>query len=258
MTFHKVLPGQYLTLRLSTLMGVDNKNANQEMNTVLFLFSDNQLFEEEKQIPRDILKNPYWMSEDADIKPFKEDVPLEKDEITFWEELIETYLKPLEGDEQKQKEIQDDLIELRNKVCLIFILINSLFIIIVFTLQRVTAGGGELSIKLPCADKKTNNSGQSVEPISVAFTLVFGILLLVQFLCMLTHRFATLLHICASTTVFRGKKLLAKIKKDPESGRGDASGMEEKDISFKEVRNEFTYVDESISNQFTSLLCDVD
>ena len=174
------------------------------------------------------------MTGEGEIQNFKKDRPLTSDEVTFWRELIETYLKPLEGNEQNQKQTQEQLIELRNKVCLIFILINSLFIIVVFSLQQVTSGGGDLSVKLPCADEKEHGVGQSIEPISVAFTLVFGVLLLVQFLCMLMHRFATLLHICASTTIFKGKKLLAKFRKDPESGIQE-SEIEEKAISFAEV-----------------------
>ena len=175
--------------------------------------------------------------DDEDIKKYKPDKPLEDDEITFWKELIDAYLKPLEEDAEKQKQTQQELIELRNKVCLIFILINSLFIIIVFTLQQVTADGGSLTVQLPCADTTNNGTKhdlhpQAIEPISVAFTLVFGILLLVQFLCMLTHRFATLLHICASTTIFKGKKLLAKFRGDPEAG---VEKVTEKEITFEEV-----------------------
>lgn len=74
--------------------------------------------------------------------------------------------------------------------------------------------GGSLSFPLPCAqpnDKGDYEGGQSIEPISVAFTVVFGILLFVQFVCMMLHRVATLLHICASTEIFK-KKRKVKIK----------------------------------------------
>ena len=180
------------------------------------------------------------MYDDEDIKTFKNNKPLDDDEITFWKQLIDTYLKPLEGNAEKQKQTQEALIELRNKVCLIFILINSLFIIIVFTLQQVTMESGSMTIHLPCAETRKSVNGtdipdlhpQAIEPISVAFTLVFGILLLVQFLCMLAHRFATLLHILASTTIFKGKKLLAKFKPDPESGDEKVT---EREITYDEV-----------------------
>ena len=70
-----------------------------------------------------------------------------------------------------------------------------------------TSGG--LSFPLPCAEKNDKGiyeAGQSVEPISVAFTLVFGILLFVQFVCMLMHRIATLVHILAATEIFKKKR----------------------------------------------------
>lgn len=63
----------------------------------------------------------------------------------------------------------------RNKVCLFFLMANALFVTIVFSLQQVNSQeGGNLSIKLPCAD---NDYGEAVEPISISFTLVFGLLL---------------------------------------------------------------------------------
>ena len=86
----------------------------------------------------------------------------------------------------------------RNKVCLFFLLINALFVTIVFTLQQVSATSSTMSIDLPCAD---GNYGEAIEPISIAFTLVFGILLLIQFICMIFHRMATFLHILALTEV---------------------------------------------------------
>ena len=85
--------------------------------------------------------DPFWMSEDSDIRMFKEGQPLADDESKFWWELIEEYLKPLQLSKEKKEEVSADLTELRNKVCLIFILINSLFIIVVFSLQQVVASG---------------------------------------------------------------------------------------------------------------------
>ena len=63
----------------------------------------------------------------------------------------------------------------RNTVCLFFLLVNALFVVIVFSLQQVNAdSGGSISIELPCAD---GNFGEAIEPISMAFTAVFGLLL---------------------------------------------------------------------------------
>jgi hypothetical protein len=102
------------------------------------MFSANPMFMEEKQEPRDRLHDPYWMKEDEEIRYLRTD-RISADETQFWEELIDEYLRPIDANKTKEKEIQAQLIELRNKVCLIFILINSLFIIVVFSLQQVVA-----------------------------------------------------------------------------------------------------------------------
>ncbi|KAL8601460.1 hypothetical protein ACOMHN_000402 [Nucella lapillus] len=124
---------------------------------------------------------------------------LDATETGFWRELIDKYLLPLEKDPEHEKKIQDDLIELRNTVCLFFFLINGLFVVLVFTLQYVSQDTDNLSIKIPC-DSSTFR-GEDIQPISIAFTLVFGLLLLLQFMAMLCHRLATFLHIAASTDV---------------------------------------------------------
>ena len=62
----------------------------------------------------------------------------------------------------------------RNTVCLFFLLVNALFVTIVFSLQQVNSESGSVSIELPCAE---GGYGESIEPISMAFTAVFGVLL---------------------------------------------------------------------------------
>jgi len=50
-----------------------------------------------------------------------------------------------------------------------------MFVMLVFILQVVNSqDGGSLSVKLPCAD---DDFGEAVEPISISFTLIFGVLL---------------------------------------------------------------------------------
>lgn len=51
---------------------------------------------------------------------------LSQDEIKFWEGLQERYLKPLDEDKKKKKQIEADLKDLRNKVYPI-LLINLYF-----------------------------------------------------------------------------------------------------------------------------------
>lgn len=138
-----------------------------------------------------------WIDDDDLGKGNQEEI--DSDETEFWNALIGQYLYPMEKDEKHQKEISDGLLELRNKVCLAFLVINSLFIILVYTLQSISEETTNLSIEIPCGDD--NFKGEKIEPISVTFTVVFGFLLVLQFLAMLFHRYSTLLHIVAITEI---------------------------------------------------------
>ncbi|XP_041375046.1 chitin synthase chs-2-like [Gigantopelta aegis] len=135
---------------------------------------------------------------------------LNTEEKTFWDELIEEYLYPIEENVEHKKAMQTELLELRNRTCLFFFLINGLFIILISTLQLVSESTPNLSINLPCATGDSN--GQNFEPISFAFMLVFGVLLVIQFFGMFFHRLSTFLHIASLTKIsdirrtMKGKK----------------------------------------------------
>ncbi|KAK3599019.1 hypothetical protein CHS0354_012497 [Potamilus streckersoni] len=128
-------------------------------------------------------------------------------EDIFWEQMIRRYLYPLDQ-KNEDKKMKHDLTILRNKVCLFFILANALFICIIFALQQITSDNKSLSILLPCVTGE--NRPSYVEPISLAFTLVFGIMLLVQFVCMVLHRLGTLIHIYARTEIFKETKRMER------------------------------------------------
>ncbi|XP_041374233.1 chitin synthase chs-2-like [Gigantopelta aegis] len=135
---------------------------------------------------------------------------LNTEEMTFWDELIEEYLYPIEENVEHKKAMQTELLELRNRTCLFFFLINGLFIILISTFQLVSESTPNLSINLPCATGDSN--GQNFEPISFAFMFVFGVLLVIQFFGMFFHRLSTFLHIASLTKIsdirraMKGKK----------------------------------------------------
>lgn len=139
----------------------------------------------------------HWQ-DDTDLKlgQRKELTPAER---KFWSELIANYLNPLENDENMQNQTKQKLLDLRNKTCLFFFVVNALFVTLVYTLTQVNAYRGSLQVILPCTSKSGGSA--SIEPISVTFTIVFGILLLVQFFCMLLHQFDTLCHVVATTEI---------------------------------------------------------
>ena len=83
--------------------------------------------------------------------------------------------------------MKEELLELRNKVSMAFLLINTLFVVLISSLQIISESTTNLSVEIPC-DRNTTFTGEKIEPISVTFTLVFGIMLTMQFLAMLFHR----------------------------------------------------------------------
>ncbi|XP_045178584.2 chitin synthase chs-2-like isoform X3 [Mercenaria mercenaria] len=134
------------------------------------------------------------------------------EEELFWKWLIKTYLSPggksgdgRQTEEEKMKEklkeenmIKQELKELRNKASVAYLLINALFITIIFFLQQSNLDtNGDLSVKIECG----GGDFLEVEPISMAFTVVFGLLLVIQFLCMIVHRLKTFLQINSITRI---------------------------------------------------------
>ncbi|KAK3589760.1 hypothetical protein CHS0354_021088 [Potamilus streckersoni] len=149
--------------------------------------------------PNDEELSPYWI-QDSDVGKGRIRF-ISNEEKTFWRDLIDKYLFPLENNEAQKKQMQQNLIELRNKMSLMFFMINGLFIVIIFTLQYTNGiyQGHGVSIPFPC--KTRNKKLLTIEPLSFAFMAVFGLALVIQFISMFFHRLGTFLHIVASTEV---------------------------------------------------------
>ncbi|XP_061164529.1 chitin synthase chs-2-like [Saccostrea echinata] len=215
----------------------------------------NPAFVEEKDKKRDELKDPYWIH-DASLKEGATCF-LSQEEIQFWKEFIPQYLKPLEGNKEHEKQVQRDLIELRNKVCLAFLLMNALFVTIVYVLTEVNASTSQtLSIKLPC---EVNNGRQGqgyIEPISFAFTAIFGIMLLLQFVCMLFHRFSTFIHIAASTEIRLKRKLIDTMRRSDKGPK--EIGVEEGLQLVKEMQAQDNSDTMSLMSQETTVSDDLE
>ncbi|CAH0725885.1 unnamed protein product, partial [Brenthis ino] len=155
---------------------------------------------------RDHLINPYWI-EDADLKKGEVDF-LSQSELSFWKDLIDKYLYPIDENKEEKARIARDLLELRNKSVFAFVMFNALFILIVFLLQL---NKDQLHVIWPLG-VKTNityveDTGEvliskeylQLEPIGLVFVFFFALILVIQFSAMLFHRFGTLSHILAST-----------------------------------------------------------
>lgn len=168
--------------------------------------SDSESTSTVPQNKRDDLVNPYWI-EDPDVGKGEVEY-LNSNELQFWKDLLEKYLYPLDENKEEKARIASDLKELRDQSVFAFFMLNALFVLIVFLL---TLKKDNLHIKWPFGVKTNityDESSQEVhitkeylqlEPIGLVFVFFFALILVIQFVAMLFHRFGTLAHILAST-----------------------------------------------------------
>ncbi|CAG2208099.1 CHS1 [Mytilus edulis] len=122
---------------------------------------------------------------------------LDPKESKFWDGLIKKYLLPKEPSRKQKLELEKELLQLRNRVCIIIFMVNTFLVTLIYALSEADAFKSSLVLKIQCDPQDV-----TIDPISVLFTLTFGILLLVQFVCMIYHRFSTLIHITAESKYF--------------------------------------------------------
>lgn len=139
---------------------------------------------------RDDLKNPRWVEEkglgDGEV------MELMQEELVFWKTFIDQYLKPLDADKKKEKEISASLIELRNQVVFAIGMINLLWMAINFMFQ----------LKVPITIKFTiAGNPVTMDILGMLFMIFLIIVLVLQIIGMFIHRWGTLLHLLAFTEV---------------------------------------------------------
>lgn len=154
---------------------------------------------------RDDLKNPFWI-QDKDLKD-GEVLHLTEHETTFWTELIEKYLHPLDSNKEHQARVAKELSELRNRVVFAIFMSNALFILAVFLLQLHKeilyvewpfGGKVNATINPDTGEVTVKEERLHMEPIGLVFVFFFAFILIIQFAGMIFHRFGTLSHILAS------------------------------------------------------------
>lgn len=148
----------------------------------------------ESVVQRDDLRNPYW-AEDAKLGGGPIQL-LPKEEIKFFQELIKKYLQPLIKDQVKEERDAAGLKDLRNRIAVAFLLLNAIFVVVVFVMQSNTS---IIYIPWPCGDD--DGEDLKVEPIGFMFMMVYGLVIIIQVAGMIMHRTSTFLHIMATTNV---------------------------------------------------------
>lgn len=151
---------------------------------------------------------PDWLY-DNDLKDGETET-ISASEEQFWVDLIEKYLKPLDMTAKDKENMQNQLKALRDISVFAFTMGNALFVLVVFLLQL---NKEYLHVQWPLNVKNNIIFDQdsfeitiqreylNLEPISLLFVVFFGIVLIVQFIAMLFHRFGTISQILATTQI---------------------------------------------------------
>lgn len=193
---------------LDPLMEDEENNLDEDTDS----FTDNE--DTEPKELRDDEVTPYWIDHHPEMKKGVVDF-LDSKEEQFWKDLIDKYLYVLIKDANKEKKIKQELKDLRDISVFAFFMLNALFVLVIFLLQL---SKDQIHLNWPFSVKSnitfdSNNSEIYVtkqylelEPIGVLFILFFGVILLIQFVAMLIHRFGTLSHMLSTTQInwFRG------------------------------------------------------
>ncbi|CAG2105617.1 unnamed protein product [Medioppia subpectinata] len=135
-------------------------------------------------------------------------------ELQFWQDFIPKYLLPLDENPKEQKRIAADLIDLRNKMVFAFSIINVIFILFVLLLQM---HGDVFNFDINLGVERWNQTRYideeerwemtpiyryiKVDPIGLLLVVFFGTILVIQLIGMFMHRFGTLSHLLAFTTI---------------------------------------------------------
>jgi len=165
-------------------------------------FTDND-YTESKEV-RDEDVSPYWIDQPEMKKGNVEFLPTQ--EIQFWRDLIDKYLHPIDTDPQKREKEKKMLMDLRDIVVSAFFMLNALFVLVIFLLQLSKdvlhlqwPFGVKANITVVENEIYITKEYLELEPIGVLFIVVFGVILITQFIAMLFHRFGTLSHMLAKT-----------------------------------------------------------
>ncbi|CAG7824713.1 unnamed protein product [Allacma fusca] len=208
--------GSFSTSSVGSTVGRGSKDLESPPTPFIQILSpqmeedeDGQSHEEKpEEIERDDLMNPYWI-EDKDLKKGPVDF-LSKAETTFWKKFIKKYLLPLNEDREKKKKIQGELLDLRNSVVGAFFMFNAVFVTALFLLQLnkdklffewPLGGTHNFTYKAAEDEIELETAYLQLEPLGLLFVGFYAIVLVVQFIAMICHRWGTFSHIMCHTSI---------------------------------------------------------
>ena len=113
-------------------------------------------------------------------------------EYKFWHDLAERVLKPESANLGKVEELKQKLLDLRNLALLVLLLMNIMWIVFLYTLVFPQLSRYNLPERA----------------FSLLFLAIFSVIIVIQAVAMMFHRFITLVHLLARTKI-KNKKLEA-------------------------------------------------
>ncbi len=177
-------------------------SAYKKPKTKLKIIEETKPDEEEKPEVED--PDYPWWSEDLDKDDYK-DLPggaptelLDVDELQFWVKFIKKYEKPLKTDKQKQMKLTADLLNMRNNVSFAMWFINGLWILFVFMIEKKK----EI--------RHIQLLGFKIQPTGLIFLAVFFVVLTLQMIGMIMHRWGTFLQLMSITELPKPWKNISK------------------------------------------------
>lgn len=120
-----------------------------------------------------------------------EELPLELPEKIVWEHIITTYLTPEQRNTEDSNKLMERMTDLRNNVVFGFLFLNALWLTIMTAMNEAKY---TINIKIP------TTTPIIIEPLGFVFLLVFSLILVLQFIGMVMHRYETMLHILSITS----------------------------------------------------------
>ena len=139
--------------------------------------------------------------------------PIDEEEEKFWTLFIEKYLKPLDKNEEHEKKVKSDLINLRNQAFFALSIINIIFVLFVYLMQlhkdifsfEITLSQTQNGTKTVLIEDEEHDipiyvtKKIAMDPVGFILILFFGVIIIIQFIGMLLHRMGTLTHLLAFT-----------------------------------------------------------
>lgn len=186
------------------LSTVTENEEDEEFGSVDSDGGDDRMSLDAPRVVRDE-NNPYWI-EDKALRNGEVHY-LHPQELQFWRELIDKYLYPIDQDKAHQAKVAEELKELRNRMVFGFFMLNALFILVVFLLQLNKDilhidwpfnARQNITFNPETNEIRVDTEYLEMEPIGLVFVMFFGLILIIQLVGMLFHRFGTLSHILAS------------------------------------------------------------